>query len=115
MPTLTPNGEHRILLYTLLPCPDEPRECRFPEGPSWHIVLAGREGGSAAFTATIDLALPAVAGSAIVQHEKVIVTRRAPAVGPDAGRIPARFSAGMILVPASLNGQDLTLLFDTGA
>src|SRR5204863_9929916 len=46
-------------------------------------------------------------------RERVLV-RRVPS-GPDPARVPATFKPGVILVPASVNGHDVTLVFDTGS
>src|SRR5206468_11316252 len=105
--------EHRLSFYTLLACPDESRACRFSEGPSWRITLTGRAENNTAFTAPIELMLPTDANVPIVRRERVLV-RRVPS-GPDPARVPATFKPGVILVPASVNGHDVTLLFDTGS
>ena len=112
--TLPPGGEYRFLPSALLACLDESRACRFSEGPSWRIIIAGRAGGDGAFTEPIELTLPTEASAPVVRRERVVVTRVTS--GPDpATRVLAAFKASAILVPASVNGHDLTLLFDTGA
>jgi len=110
--TLTPGLEIRLPLFMLIACPAEARTCRFSEGPTWRIVVTGRAAGNE-FTAPIELALPADATSPVVRHERVRVTRAASAPAP--ARIPVAFTANLVLVSASINGQDLTLLLDTGA
>jgi hypothetical protein len=104
--------EFRLSLSTLLPCPAEPRTCRFSEGPSWRVVVAGRAAGHE-FTTPIELTLPADASSPVVLRERVLVTRAASSADPTL--IPSSFKANLVLVRASINGHDLTLLFDTGA
>ena len=111
--TVPSDREHRLSFYTLLACPDESRACRFSEGPSWRITLTGRAENNTAFTAPIELMLPTDANVPIVRRERVLV-RRVPS-GPDPARVPATFKPGVILVPASVNGHDVTLLFDTGS
>ena len=111
--TVASGREHRLSFYTLLACPDESRACRFSEGPSWRITLTGRAENNTAFTAPIELMLPTDANVPIVRRERVLV-RRVPS-GPDPARVPATFKPGVILVPASVNGHDVTLLFDTGS
>src|SRR5438045_8074944 len=108
-----PAERYEAAIYTLLACPDESRACRFSEGPSWRITLTGRAENNTAFTAPIELMLPTDANVPIVRRERVVV-RRVPS-GPDPARLPATFKPGVILVPASVNGHDVTLLFDTGS
>ena len=110
---LSLSGYEAAISYTLLACPDESRACRFSEGPSWRITLTGRAENNTAFTAPIELMLPTDANVPIVRRERVLV-RRVPS-GPDPARVPATFKPGVILVPASVNGHDVTLLFDTGS
>jgi hypothetical protein len=105
--------EYRLSLYTLIACPDESRACRFSEGPTWRIVLSGRAETDTAFTAPLEVILPTDANVPIVRRERVRVTRVSS--GSDPARVPATFKRSVILVPASVNGHDVTLLFDTGS
>ena len=75
--------------------------------------MTGRAENNTAFTAPIELMLPTDANVPIVRRERVLV-RRVPS-GSDPARLPATFKPGVILVPASVNGHDVTLLFDTGS
>ena len=111
--TLPTGREYRLSLYTLIACPDESRACRYSEGPTWRIVLSGRAGDTSALSAPIDVMLPTDSNLPIVRRERVVVTRTPS--GADSARVPAKFKPGVILVPASVNGHDVTLLFDTGA
>jgi hypothetical protein len=111
--TLTPGQELRLPLFMLMACPDDARPCRVSEGPTWRIEVAGRAAGNE-FSAPIELVLPADATSPVVRRERVRVTRATPSPQPPAP-IPATFKANLVLVAASINGHDLTLLFDTGA
>ncbi len=110
--TVPPGSESRLSFATLLACLDDAAACRFAEGPSWRIVVAGRAAGDA-FTAPIEVTLPVDGASPIVRRESVRVTR--PTSSPDPTRVAATFKANIILVPVSINGQDLTMVFDTGA
>jgi hypothetical protein len=111
--TVAAGGEYRMSLYTLMACPDESRACRFSEGPTWRITLTGRAKNNTAFTAPIEVMLPTDANVPIVRRERVVVTR-VPS-GSDPTRVPATFKPGVVLVPATVNGHAVTLLFDTGA
>jgi hypothetical protein len=110
---LTPGQELRLPLFMLMTCSDDTRPCRFAEGPTWRIVVTGRAAGNE-FSAPIELLLPADAPSPVVRRERVRVTRATPSREPLAP-IPAIFKANLVLVAASINGHDLTLLLDTGA
>ena len=110
--TLPAGAEHRVSLFALIACPDESRACRFAEGPSWRIAFAGRA-DTKAFTAPIEFTLPLDAHSPVAPGPKMLVTPVLP--NADTRRLPATFRSSVILVPASMNGQDLMMLFDTGA
>ena len=110
--TVSPGRESRMSLATLLACPDDSVACRFAEGPSWRIVVAGRAAGDA-FMAPIELTLPVDGASPIVRRESVRVTRATSS--PDPTRVAVTFKANIILVPVSINGHDLSMVFDTGA
>jgi Aspartyl protease len=114
-PTLTPGREYLLHLYALLPCAEASTPCRFAVGPAWRVVLSGRDSGGAEFAAPIDVTLPVEPGRPIVIQPRLRVTRAPATAGADAGRIPARFTSNVILVPVSAGGQDLVLLFDTGS
>src|SRR5213593_2384047 len=45
--TVPPGSESRLSFATLLACLDDAAACRFAEGPSWRIVVAGRAAGDA--------------------------------------------------------------------
>ena len=112
---LPPGVEYKFQFYALLPCPDTSTPCRFRLGPAWLIALSGRDGSSAEFTAPIDVTLPVESGRPVVAIPKLRVTRAAGTSGEAAARINARFTSNVILVPASAGGEELWLLFDTGA
>jgi hypothetical protein len=104
--------EFRLALSALLACPDDAGSCRFAEGPTWRVVVTGRAAANE-FAAPMEIVLPADAASPVVRRERVRVTR-APS-SPQPAPIRATFKANLVLVSASINGHDLTLLLDTGA
>jgi len=112
---LPPGAEYRILFYVAMPCAATATSCRFGVAPSWHIVLSGRESAGMEFSTPIDVLLPIDAGQPVVVPPRLTVTRVSAVTAGDSGRIAARFTNNVILVPVSVAGQDLWLLFDTGA
>ena len=113
--TLPAGGEFRLLLYALLPCAGPSTPCRFVVGPGWRIVLSGRDRSGTEFTTPIDVVLPVEAGRPVVSPPKLGIARAAAPTGPAAGPVPARFTSNVVLVRVSAGGEELWLLFDTGA
>lgn len=109
--TLLSAATLRLSIAGLLPCRDASRRCRLSEGPVWRVVVTGNIMDQP-LSLPFDVALPADRDTPAVRHEAMAVTRVSP---QSATTVPVIFKSNAIFVPASVNGQLVTLLLDTGA